>query len=68
MPIVWTQSDLDTAKAALLTAISTGKTVRFADREWTSHDLPELQALIAAMERSVSGGSGSRLAAFHKGV
>lgn len=64
----WTSEDLAAAKAALLNAITTGKTVTFADRSWTSHDLPELRALVAEMERSVGATPTSRLAAFRKGA
>lgn len=69
--MAWTSADLEAARTALLNAITTGKSVVFADRSWTSHDLPRLRELVADMERAVnatSGASTSRLAAFRKGT
>lgn len=67
---LWTADDLAAGKAALLTAMTTGKSVTFGGRSWTSHDLPELRALVAEMERQVNptGSPNYRLAAHSKGV
>lgn len=64
--MAWTADDLAAAKAALLLAITSGKSVAFGGRAWTSHDLPALQALVAEIERSASASPPSRLAAFTK--
>lgn len=65
----WTQADLDAVNAALLQALK-GKTVSFADRSWTSHDLGELQNLKATIEHAVNAATspGYRLGTTSKGV
>jgi hypothetical protein len=65
----WTQADLDAVNAAVLQALK-GKTVSFADRSWTSQDLPELLKFKAAIEHAVNGVSspGYRLGTTSKGV
>lgn len=65
-----TQEQVDALEAALIQAAVTGKAVAFADRSWTSHDLPELRALLAEMKRLVNPASAPnyRLAAHSKGV
>jgi hypothetical protein len=68
MASIWTADDLVAAKAALLQAMTTGKMVTFGGRSWTSHDLPELRALVADIERQSTGAPGHRLAAVRKGV
>jgi hypothetical protein len=67
MPLVWTQADLDAGKAAILQAMQ-GKTVSFGDRSWSSQDLKDLLAFVASIQTAVTGTSGSRLAAFSKGL
>lgn len=69
--MAWSPDELAAAKQALLTALTSGKIVKFAEREWTSHDIPELRALIADMERGVATtttGRAYRLAATSKGL
>jgi len=67
---LWTDDDLTAAKAALLRAMITGKLVTFGGRSWTSHDLPELRALVSEMERQVNpaGAPAYRLASHRKGA
>ena len=63
----WTQADLDAAKAAYLKALTTGKSVTFGDRSWTSHDLPQLRQLIAEIERSVGAPRPKQFLGYHRG-
>lgn len=67
--MAWTADELAAAKAALLSAVTSGKSVTFGGRSWTSHDLSELRELIAEMERSSSINTQTyRLAAHSKGL
>lgn len=67
--MAWTADELAEAKAALLQAVTSGKSVTFGGRSWTSHDLSELRLLIAEMERSASTSTQTyRLAAHSKGL
>jgi hypothetical protein len=70
--MAWTADDLATAQAALIRAITTGKRVRFGDREYESPDVNDLRELIAEMERVIGAttqtGHAYRLAATSKGL
>jgi hypothetical protein len=65
----WTQADLDAINAAIRAAIK-GKAVTFADRSWTSQDLPDLLTLKASIEQAVNPTTnpGYRLGTTSKGV
>ena len=64
----WTAEELAAARAALIASLSSGKSVTFGGRSYTSHDLEDLRALIAEMEReSSTTGQSYRLAATSKG-
>jgi hypothetical protein len=69
--MAWTQSDVDTLKAA----ISTGRGVRsitFADQSVTFHSIDDMLKLLSIMEHDVAAQSSQtrthRLAATSKGV
>lgn len=66
---LWTADDLVAGKAALLSLMTSGKSVTFGDRSYTGHDLKDLRALIAEMEQQANptAAPNYRLAGHRKG-
>jgi hypothetical protein len=65
----WTQSDVDTLKAAIA-AGQGARTIVFADQSVTFHSIDEMLKLLAVMQQDVTRSSGrttTRLAATSKG-
>ena len=64
---LYSQASLDAIDEAILQAAQ-GKSVAFADRSWTSQDLPALRELRAEIARAVNATPTHRLASTQKGV
>jgi hypothetical protein len=45
---------LTAARTALQTALTTGRSVTFGDRTFTSHDIADLQAIVARLTATVA--------------
>ncbi len=68
--MAWTQSDVDTLKAAIV-AGKGARSIAFGDQAITFHSLTEMRALLADMQSDVAIAAGtprSRFAATSKGV
>lgn len=68
--MAWTQSDIDTLKAAIV-AGKGARSIAFGDQVITFHSLTEMRELLADMQADVSSAAGtsrSRFAATSKGV
>lgn len=65
---LWTQSDIDSLKAAVASGVLTVTYAGPPARSKTYQSLSEMRALLAEMVASVGGGPRYRLAATRKGV
>lgn len=63
----WTTADRDALKAAIA-AGAVVQSMTFGETTVTFRSLKDMLSLLALMERSISGGSGTRYAATSKGV
>lgn len=70
MPVVWTQADIDTLKAAILDRKG-ARQITFADQSVTFDSIDDMLKLLSVMQAEVSSttlGSRTRYGAFSKGT
>lgn len=65
--VAWTQTDIDALKAAVATGVLQVTYAGPPSRSITYRSLPEMQSILASMEREVNGAPGYRRVAFRKG-
>lgn len=64
---IWSQSDIDTLKAAIASGVVSVSYAGPPARTITYQSLDQMRSLLAEMQRSVSGSTSYRRVAFSKG-